>query len=275
MTSPNIGDHAAAYYMDNALGPKTYDPIYGPHNSPANAFYLDCANKFGGPLLEVGCGTGLVTWTLADGGHQVVGIDISEPMLAVARSKGTGKSAEVQGQVDFRIAAMETFELSQTFRTAIIPGRSFQHLLTPEKQRAALTCIHRHLTEDGTLVMNLFDPKLDYCMPQSESPAKLEEAVDPVSGMKVRRHFLARTTDPLTQTFTEHMRLEVFDAQGSLVSQGETQWSLRWTYAQEMRHLFELTGFRVEALYGDYEFGPPCYAQEQIWICRKGPPGRT
>ena len=119
------------------------------------------------------------------------------------------------------------------------------------------------------LIMNLYDPKLDYCLPGSEPPTKINEIVDTQSGKKIRRVFLSRVTDPLTQTFTEKMHIEVFDEAGSKILQEETHWSLRWTYAQEMRYLFELTGFHVEELYSDYAYGKPTYAKEQIWICRK------
>jgi len=41
---------------------------------------------------------------------------------------------------------------------------------------------------------------------------------------------------------------------------------LRWTYRHEMRHLFELTGYRVGAEYSDFSGAPPRYAAEQIWV---------
>ena len=98
---------------------------------------------------------------------------------------------------------------------------------------------------------------------------KVNEIVDPVSRRKIRRTFLSRITDPLTQTFTEQVLLEVLDEAGVMISKEETHWSLRWNYAQEMRYLFELTGFRVEDLCSDFNYGKPAYAKEQIWICRK------
>ena len=38
---------------------------------------------------------------------------------------------------------------------------------------------------------------------------------------------------------------------------------------QEMRYLFELTGFEVENLFSDFQGSPPAYAKEQVWIVRK------
>ena len=44
--------------------------------------------------------------------------------------------------------------------------------------------------------------------------------------------------------------------------------TLRWTHRQEMRYLFELTGFEVEAEYSDFHRSPPAYGREQIWLAR-------
>ena len=269
MNSDRRDDDAAAYYCDNALGPETYDWIYGPLYTEALDFYVACAGKYGGPLLEIGCGTGLVTWALANAGHNVVGIDVSARMLDVARAKKDVNTPATNARVEFLRADMKNFRLERKFKTVVIPGRSFQHVLYPGEQRLALACIYSHLVADGTLVMNQYDPNLEYCVPNAEPPTKVNEVTDPGSGKKIRRTFLARTTEPLTQTFTERVLLEVLDETGVMLSREETFWSLRWTYAQEMRYLFELTGFDVVGLHSDYNYGKPAYAKEQIWICRK------
>ena len=50
-------------------------------------FYVDAAKRYGGPVLELGCGTGRVTVPIAEAGVEIVGLDISQAMLDVARSK--------------------------------------------------------------------------------------------------------------------------------------------------------------------------------------------
>ena len=269
MNAESRSNDAAAYYKDSALGPETYDRIYAQPFREALGFYIACARKYGGPILEIGCGTGLITWALAEDGQQVVGIDLSERMLDIARAKGDRHDPSTVERVAFQRADMVDFRLGNRFKTAMIPGRSFQHLLTPAEQRTALTSIHDHLDPGGTLIMNQFDPKFDFCMPDAEPPVTLDEIVDPETGQTIRRVFLSRITDPLTQTFKEEMLLQVLDENGHSVAEEKTHWSLRWTYAQEMRYIFELTGFEVEQLYSDYDYGYPAYAKEQIWICRK------
>ncbi len=259
-----------AYYSESELGPQTYDRIYaGDGYSQMVDFYVSCARTYGGPVLEIGAGTGTVSWAIAADGHDVVGIDLSKPMLDIARAKSNRYDNATVVRTEFQEADMVEFQIARQFTTAIIPGRSFQHLLTPREQRSALTCIHKHLCSGGTLIMNLYDPKLDYCMPDVEPPVKFNEIVDPESGHQIRRTWLSRSTDPLTQTFTEEMLIEVLDKDGAVLVQEETEWSLRWTYQQEMKYLFEIVGFEIQSQYSDYHGSEPAYAKEQVWVCRK------
>src|SRR5271165_14321 len=43
--------------------------------------YEAFAEKVGDPILDIGCGTGRVTLSLASGGYRVVGLDLSREML--------------------------------------------------------------------------------------------------------------------------------------------------------------------------------------------------
>jgi 2-polyprenyl-3-methyl-5-hydroxy-6-metoxy-1,4-benzoquinol methylase len=65
--------------------PELYDAIVRP--GPCEAFYCELARRIGGPVLELACGTGRLTLPLAREGHEVVGLDASPRMLAVARRR--------------------------------------------------------------------------------------------------------------------------------------------------------------------------------------------
>jgi hypothetical protein len=56
---------------------------------------------------------------------------------------------------------------------------------------------------------------------------------------------------------------------GRVVSKVNIPFTLRWAYRYEMQHLFELCGFKVEALYGDFNRGEFKYGGEQIWVTSK------
>ena len=113
------------------------------------AMAIDVKNREGF-ILEVGCGTGRVALRLAQEGVPVLGMDLSPDMLAVARQKSQGLS-----NVRWVEGDMQAFELGERFDLILIPGHSFQFMLTPMDQVACLECIYRHLATDGRLIIHV------------------------------------------------------------------------------------------------------------------------
>ena len=62
------------------------------------AFYRDAVHEFGDPVLELGCGTGRIALALAEAGHRVTGLDISERMLERCNQKRSGLPTEEIGR---------------------------------------------------------------------------------------------------------------------------------------------------------------------------------
>jgi SAM-dependent methyltransferase len=227
------------------------------------AFYRRQAKRARGPILELGCGTGRVTFPLADAGLDVTGLDASRAMLRVARRK---LRATPRPKVRLVRGDMRRFTLRRRFALVIIPFRAFQALLTVRDQRACLACIRRHLRPGGRLIIDLFDPRLEYCLPDAPAfPMTRPEGHDQTTGEDVAVTVVDRRNDPLTQTFVETWRWTISRA-GRVVRQADEALHMRWTYRHEMRHLFELTGFRVVAEYGDFKGGGPRYGAEQVWV---------
>jgi ubiquinone/menaquinone biosynthesis C-methylase UbiE len=233
------------------------------------AFYVECAREFGGPVLELATGTGRVLWPIAAAGFEIVGIDASDGMLALARAKAAMETPETSGRVRLHRMDMTSFHLDQSFRLAIVPFRAFQHLTLPDLQRQALRCVNRSLLPGGHFVIDLFDPRLDYCTPGAPSPNPERRLKDPNTGHTIVRRVVERTNDPVRQLVTETFRIEELDEDGITLASEESSWTLRWATRQEMRYLFELTGFEVVAEYSDFFRSPPTYGKEQLWILRK------
>jgi len=266
-----IDDGNPNAYYTSGLGVAFYD-LFNMGDAPVRGdidFYVECARELGGPVLELATGTGRVLWPIAAAGFEIVGIDISEKMLDMARAKAGRESPATRSRVRLFHADMASFQLDQSFRLAIVPFRAFQHLTLPEQQREALRCVNRSLVLGGRLVIDLFDPRLDLCTPGALSPNPERRLQEPNTGHTVVRRVLRRINDPLRQVFTETVRIEELDTDGRIVASEETSWSLRWTTRQEMRYLFELTGFEVAAEYSDFFRSPPTYGAEQIWVVQK------
>jgi SAM-dependent methyltransferase len=146
-----------SFYEADSLSTEVYDALAAGiiPGSPMDGdvdFYRRLAGKTGGPILDVGCGTGRVAAALATDGHEVVAVDLSAPMLRLAEQRRASLEAEVAARLSFRQADMTTLDLGRDFALIVTPSRVFQFALTSDAQREALTALRRHLRPDGRLV---------------------------------------------------------------------------------------------------------------------------
>src|SRR5579862_7298145 len=116
------------------------------------AFYAALAHETGGPVLEIGCGTGRVSIPIARQGFAVTGLDIVRGMLERAQRKSTSLPVRwVEG--DGR-----NFELEERFRLIFLTGNAFQLFLTRTDQESLLEHVRRHLHDDGLFAFETRNP---------------------------------------------------------------------------------------------------------------------
>jgi ubiquinone/menaquinone biosynthesis C-methylase UbiE len=227
------------------------------------AFYRALAQASGGPVLELGCGTGRVLLPIARDGVACVGVDASRDMLDVFRAKQPPPSLELVH------ATMETFDLGRRrFRLITVPFRAFSHLLDVPAQLAALANIRRHLAPGGRLALDVFDPRLDRIALREEPEALAARASTP-RGLVQR--FDRVTRDPARQVLTLRVRF-VADAPEDC---GEGELQLRWFYRYELEHLLARAGFKIEQVYGGFDHRPWSPGGETIVIAKRARPSAS
>jgi SAM-dependent methyltransferase len=207
-----------------------------------------------------------VAVALAVDGHEVVGVDLSAPMLRLAEQRRAALPADVAARLSFHQADMARLDLGRDFALVLTPSRVFQFMLTTDAQRQALAALRSHLRPDARLVLDLFDPLLDLVVPSTEFTARRGEVVHPTSGNRVTWQVTGRMPDPARQLIVEDWTVTEIDASGEVLRTDTERLTLRWSLRSEMRLLFELAGLRVVADYGDFRGGPPAYGREQVWV---------
>ncbi len=83
-------------FYNSGLVIRTYDLLTEQANQQISgdiAFYLDYARRFGGPILELGVGTGRVAWALAEAGYEVVGLDPRSARFSTWRRQSSSAAA--------------------------------------------------------------------------------------------------------------------------------------------------------------------------------------
>lgn len=123
-------------------------------------WYLNFAQRTGGPVLELACGTARLLVTIAQAGFAIEGIDLSSGMLKIARERISKLSPEVASRIRLHNMDMTSFELDRTFCLIMMADNSFSELKTREQQLSCLKSVHRHLQSDGRFLVTVrrFEP---------------------------------------------------------------------------------------------------------------------
>lgn len=258
------------FYKDaNSLFVQAYDAFYmaGAPIGGDVAFYARLARETEGGVLELACGTGRIALALAEAGLEVTGVDISEGMLSVARRKAAARPATVQQRLTLLQQDMCELDLGRRFGFIFVPARSFQHLLTIDRQKQALEAIYRHLQRTGRLVLNLFDPRLDFLIDTNSKWPTLS-GTNPDTGRRYIGEMVRSSFDHLNQVRRDLWRYAEIGPNGDVLAQDTREMALRWTYRWELYHLLRLCGLAVEVEYSDFTCSAPTYGKELILVVR-------
>ncbi len=215
--------------------------------------YLALAERFGGPVLDVGCGTGRVALYLAGQGLHVTGIDVSQVMLERAAEQ-TARRAFEPSQVAWHHVNVAELALDGRFGLAVYAYNGFMHLLEQRRQIAALERIAVHLKPDGGLAIDLPNPVEMFCADDVPGLVHERTFTDAQTGRPVMQQSLA-SVNRATQVMALTWVYDRVEADG-VVHRDLVPLRLRYTMAAEMHLLLERAGLRVVDLCGDYDFSP-------------------
>jgi SAM-dependent methyltransferase len=241
---------------ENPFIAESYDHVVPYSERDDVARYVEWARTCGGPVLELGCGTGRVLVPVARAGIEIVGLDLSTQMLAICRQKLAAESADVRARARLVEGDMTAFDLGRQFRLITTPFRPFQHILTVDGQLACLACVHRHLADEGLFVLDLFNPSLvmltreDVGQEFGEEP----EFVMP-DGRRVVRRMRLPSRDFFQQVNDVELIYYVTHPNGRKERIVDA-FQMRYLFRFEVEHLLARTGFRVERIDADYRGNP-------------------
>ena len=238
--------------LDDSYGRTTarfYDAAYrdSPQVAGDVAFYRELAREGGGPVLELGCGTGRVLLPIAADGFPCTGLDASRHMLDALRAKSTFPNLRLVN------APMQRFDLpGEKFGLIFSAFRAFQHMYTVEDQLACLGCAKRHLAPGGRLAFDVFAPRLGRTA-QVEEPETVDQRFEQGGESVIR--YAKVTRDPAQQILTVRFRYER-SIGGKVVGDEHAEFRMRWFWRYELEHLLARAGFEDVQIYGDFDRRP-------------------
>ena len=241
------------FYSDARL----YDRLF-PGSEPAVEFYRAEAERRGGSVLELGCGTGSKLIPVASDGHPCTGLELSPAMLAEARRKAD----EGGVQVEWVLGDMREFDLGRTFDLVLIAANSLLHLHKAEDLVDCLRSVRRHLRPGARLIFDVFNPSVSM-LAQADGVRRRRDAlsfVDPDRGaVQVE---VAETYDAATQVTHGTWYFSTASETDFAVAPLE----IRSVFPQELPLLLSSGGLRLVERWGDWS-GRPFTGDAAIQLC--------
>jgi SAM-dependent methyltransferase len=209
-------------------------------------FYVAEARKAGGPVVELGVGTGRIAVPTAAAGIPVIGVDSSPGMLAVCRRHAA--AAGVAELLDLRLGNLAAPPVSEQVRLVTCPFRSYLHLQDEDARLAALSAARELLLPGGRLIFDVFAP--------------LRDDILETHGRWIEREpdiFERADWNEEEQTLTLSVR-----GPG-----GEGTMQLAWISASEWRRTLEKSGFEVERCYGWFDYRPYRGGEDFVFVASR------
>ena len=228
-----------------------FPALYHAHHSQYKEdlpIWLALAKQQGGPVLELGCGTGRVLLSLAEAGFTTVGLDHDLGMLNFLRA---AQPANLQPAPLLLAANLVEFHLARHFPLVLLPCNTWS-VLDARQRYQALGCIIQHLSPRGIFASSIPNPEFLRSLPASAEADIDETFIHPVTGnpvqvssswQRTRRHFTVTwhydhlLPDGEVERLTIQSRHDLTPAEG---------------YLEELRQ----AGMHLQAVYGEYDGSP-------------------
>jgi SAM-dependent methyltransferase len=127
----------------------------------------ELADETGGPVIDLGCGTGRVAMRLASRGHRVLGLDTDAELVGILAERAGELPAEAEA------ADAREFELGASFGLALAPMQLLQLFGGAEARIACLGCMAAHLRAGGLAAAAIVDE-----LPRSDGDSVLPPTPD-------------------------------------------------------------------------------------------------
>ncbi|HEV8536405.1 MAG TPA: methyltransferase domain-containing protein [Candidatus Limnocylindria bacterium] len=238
-----------------------YDLDHAPQEGgPDVEWFSGLARRTGGPILELGCGTGRIAVPIAQDGHHVVGLDRSAAMLERADRRARRANVDVR----WVEGDMRAFSFDEAFALIFVAFNSFL-MLSPDDRWACLARVREHLGERGRVAIDVFQPDPEVVVGLDGGVVDEWERTDPETSRIIRKFSSSRAdVDGVTQRIWYDE-----SADDGTVRRITGTATLHYLYRREAELLFSEAGFHIETLHGDYDGNPAGPTSRKLLVVAK------
>lgn len=262
---PRIDDYVPELY-DLRMTDLDHDDI---------AWYVGLAGTHGGPVLELGAGTGRVSLAIARVGVTVHALDRDCAMLEELLRQAQA-APDLGGLIKPVRGDLRTFDLEDRFNLVIAPFRVLLYNRSEEQLLSCLQRVYAHLVPGGTFAFNVFNPSIEYFAANIGALTGvwrwtgLHEFHD--GGLVCCSE--ANGYDTVRQQVTTLRRYEVMDSGGWIRSQRIQRFELGFFHAGDLRRALEVSGFVDVDVRGGFDGRDFARDTDELVISAVRPPAR-
>jgi SAM-dependent methyltransferase len=230
--------------------------------------YLDFGSRYGPRILELGSGTGRELIPLARAGFTVTGVDASADMMSICRQRLAYEPPEVRARVTLVQVDVLDLDLADRFDLAIAPCNFINYFTGQGESRKVLRTALRHLSGEGTFLLENGVPDLQY-MRSINGLEQEFEFEHPLTGTTLLYRVTARY-DFANQTEVDDMELEERE-DGRIVRVDKANETLAFYSPRQIRAMLRSEGFQISHEQGSLVEDIPISESggEMVFLCRR------
>lgn len=240
-----------------------YDQFTTDVNYPRWADYIESHfQKLGLPgntILDLACGTGSLTWELAQRGYDMIGVDLSPDMLAEAMEK----QRPIHGTAPvFLCQSMDKLDLYGTIDACVCCLDSINYVLDPKKLQKALERVYLFLMPGGIF---LFDINSPYKLEHLDGQIFLDETEDAYCVWRAEYSKRSHICSYFMDIFQLDEETGLWERENELHQE-------RAYAPEDLVSLLKQTGFQDIKQYGNLKMRAPKQEEDRIFfVARKNP----
>jgi len=239
-----------------------------PARKACHDFYVRWATSQAGGVVEIGVGTGEIAIRIAHGGCNVVGIDVSEPMLRLCSTK------VIREGVAHRVALcrMNAMQLGLcNVERIILPFRTVGHFTEREQRLELFKQIRGSLRPGGLFVFDHYVLDREWAAEIAGKQTLMFESTAEDERLRI--------LDSYEFDFGRGIMdcsVQIESSRHSNKTIREVNFEFAWVEPVEIRRQVLAAGFEVVEVYGNFdraEFAST--SEQQIWVLRRPEQARS
>ncbi|MFX0115594.1 MAG: class I SAM-dependent methyltransferase [Candidatus Hodarchaeota archaeon] len=244
-----------------------YDETVGISGEAEVKWYLGKVRRFGGPVLDLACGTGRIALILANEGLNVDALDLSQGMQARFRNKLADEPLDIQSRIKIHRLSMSDFQLNKQFNS-ILCIDAFFHNLNEQAAINCMTCVAKHLAPESRFFFNVPNPNQEFLQKCIESKGKKWQTRGKYALKKPDYSVVveeASAVDLAKQLIFTKLRFTLRDDADNLMKSSESGWTTRYMYEKQYVDLIDKCRLEIESLVGTYTNEPVASTSQLIF----------